>query len=230
MKLLALDSTTEACSAALYINGAVCERYELAPQQHTALLLPMAYSLLAEAGLQPAGLDCLAVAHGPGSFTGLRIAVGVVQGLAMGLDRPVLGISSLAALAARCQRLHAASGVAVALDARMGQVYWGQYGRDPGGQCAAQAPDCLLDPHKAPRLAEGPWLRAGTGWLRYAGELATASGLHEPTGEIELYPHAEEVARLAAAAVSRGESLPASQLQPVYLREQVAEKMGNRRR
>ncbi|MGH8459668.1 MAG: tRNA (adenosine(37)-N6)-threonylcarbamoyltransferase complex dimerization subunit type 1 TsaB, partial [Nevskiales bacterium] len=135
MKLLALDSATEACSVALYIDGEVRERFEVAPRRHTQLLMPMVHSLLAEAGIGFSDLDLLAYAQGPGSFTGLRIAAGAVQGLALGLDRPVIGISTLAALASRAMRVGQAQQVAVAMDARMNQVYWGQYALDKSGQC-----------------------------------------------------------------------------------------------
>jgi tRNA threonylcarbamoyladenosine biosynthesis protein TsaB len=228
MKLLAFDSATEACSAALFIDGEVCERFEIAPRRHAALLLPMAQALLAEAGLRLKDLDALALAHGPGSFTGLRIALGAVQGLALGLDRPVVGVSTLRALAARTQRLHGAERVAVAMDARMGQVYWGQYGWDASRQCVALAADCLLDPAQAPRLEPAGWLPAGSGWQRYAAILGQATGLGEPARLLEPYPHAEEIARLAAPAVQRGEGVPASRVEPVYLRQQVAEKMKDR--
>lgn len=224
MKLLALDTATEACSAALYIDGRIEERFELAPRRHTALLLPMAHALLAEAGLSPAGLDVLAFTRGPGSFTGLRIAIGAVQGLALGLDRPVIGVSTLAALAARCQRLRSAAQVAVALDARMGQVYWGRYGRDAAGECVALEPDSLRDPGEVPLLAHGDWQAAGAGWHRYAQVLAGASGLDPDPAGLEWHPHASDVAQLAAAAARRGEAVAAIHAQPLYLREQVAVK------
>lgn len=219
-----MDTATEACSAALYIDGAVKERFELAPRQHTALLLPMAQALLAEAGLKLRQLDCLAYSQGPGSFTGLRIAIGAIQGLALGLDRPVIGVSTLAALALRCQRLHAANLVAVAMDARMGQVYWGQYQRNADGDCMALAADALLDPRAVPELTPDSWITAGSGWLKYQDMLTDASGLQPPGSGLELYPHAEDVARLAAPRAQEGEGLPATQAQPNYLRDQVAEK------
>jgi tRNA threonylcarbamoyladenosine biosynthesis protein TsaB len=228
MKLLALDCTTEACSAALFLNGEIRERFEVAPRRHAALLLPMVQDLLAEAGLPLKDLDAFALAHGPGSFTGLRIALGAVQGLAFGLDRPVVGISTLMALAARALRLHDAARVAVAMDARMDQVYWGQYGRGADGQCTALAADCLLDPAQVPRLEPAGWLPAGAGWLRYTQALQAASGLNAPDSSLEQYPHAADVAQLAAAQALRGEGVPATRLEPVYLRQQVAEKMKGR--
>jgi tRNA threonylcarbamoyladenosine biosynthesis protein TsaB len=228
MRLLALDSATEACSAALWLDGTVREHFEIAPRGHAALLLPMAHHLLAEAGLRPTDLDALALAHGPGSFTGLRIALGAVQGLALGLDRPVVGVSTLMALAARTQRLHGAKRVAVAMDARMGQIYWGQYEWDMDQQCVALAGDCLLDPAQAPRLEPADWLPAGSGWLRYAQTLRDACGLQVSESTLEQFPHAADIARLAAGRAQRGEGVPATRLEPVYLRQQVAEKMKDR--
>jgi tRNA threonylcarbamoyladenosine biosynthesis protein TsaB len=226
MKLLALDSTTDACSAALYLDGAICERFEVAPRRHTALLLPMAHQLLMDAGVCLAELDYLAFTQGPGSFTGLRIAVGAVQGLALGLDRPVIGISTLAALAARAQRQHGASRVAVAMDARMGQVYWGQYELDDAGDLIRQVPDQLMKPGQVQPLPPGEWQAVGAGWLRYKDVLEAASGLRIGSMTVEQYPHAEDIARLAVERARLGEGVAAPLAQPVYLREQVAEKPG----
>ena len=99
MKLLAVETSTEACSAALYIDGIVNERFELAPKEHTKLILPMIDSLMSDAGLKPQQLDALAFSCGPGSFTGVRIATGVIQGIALGADLPVVPVSTLAAIA-----------------------------------------------------------------------------------------------------------------------------------
>lgn len=225
MKLLAFESATEACSVALYVNGEVREQFELAARRHTQLLLPMAYGLLSEAGIGLPDLDLLAFGQGPGSFTGLRIAVGAIQGLAMGLDRPVIGVSTLAAMAARCMRTRDASQVAVALDARMNQVYWGEYVQDASGQCKARIADSLRDPGQVTKLVDGHWLPAGIGWQRYGEILSRASGLLPDTARMELYPHAEEVAYLATELARQGTGVPAALAQPVYLRQQVAEKM-----
>jgi tRNA threonylcarbamoyladenosine biosynthesis protein TsaB len=228
MKLLALDSATEACSAALYIDGDVRERFEIAPRQHTQLLLPMAHGLLAEAGIGLSDLDLLAFAEGPGSFTGLRITLGAIQGLAFGLDRPVVGVSTLATLAARSMRLANAQQVAVAMDARMSQIYWGLYGLDAAGHCTALVPDSLRNPGEVQRLEAGPWQLAGSGWQRYSESIAAASGLQLGTLQLELYPHAEDVARLALILADQGKAVSAMQAQPVYLRQEVAEKMRTR--
>jgi tRNA threonylcarbamoyladenosine biosynthesis protein TsaB len=127
MKLLALDTATEACSAAVWVDGTVLERYELAPRRHAALILPMIEAVLAEANLSPLQLDAIAFGRGPGAFTGVRIAVGIAQGIAFAADLPVIPISTLAALALGAAQETGYSRIAAALDARMGEVYWGVY-------------------------------------------------------------------------------------------------------
>ena len=101
MKLLAFETATEACSVAVWVDGQVCERFQVAPRRHTELALPWAEALLAEAGIARAQLDAIAVGRGPGAFTGVRLAIGIAQGIALALDRPVLAVSTLAALALR---------------------------------------------------------------------------------------------------------------------------------
>ena len=150
MKLLAVETATEACSAALYVDGIVTERFALTPKEHTRLILPMIDGLLADAGLLPQQLDALAFGCGPGSFTGVRIATGVIQGVALGADLSVVPVSTLAAIAQDffdnngdvvCPLLPAGEGrekggqesanqdnvAYVAMDARMGEIFWGVY-------------------------------------------------------------------------------------------------------
>lgn len=225
MKLLAFDSSTDACSVALVVDGNVSSRFELAPRRHTQLLLPMAHELMAEAATSLKQLDGVAFGHGPGSFTGIRITVGLVQGLAMGLDCPVHGISTLEALAARSMRLRKAKSVAVAMDARMNQVYWGQYQQGDDGKCREVARDQLLDPGDAPSLDRTQWHAAGTGWQSYAEKLTQATGLIPDNSTMELFPHAEDIALLALERACNGSGIKAAHIQPVYLRQQVAEKM-----
>ncbi|MFZ4702392.1 MAG: tRNA (adenosine(37)-N6)-threonylcarbamoyltransferase complex dimerization subunit type 1 TsaB, partial [Candidatus Methylumidiphilus sp.] len=145
MKLLSLETSTEACSAALYLDGEITERYQLAPQQHNKLILPMIQSLLAEADLKLHQLDALAFGRGPGSFTGVRIAAGIVQGLAFGADLPVAPVSTLAAMA---QEVFAESDSQYALpciDARMGEVYWGVYRRGNDGMAKLSGSEVVAD-------------------------------------------------------------------------------------
>ena len=223
-KLLALDTSSEGCSAALLVNGQLHEQFELAPRGHTRLLMPMIRQLLADQRLQPSDLDALAFACGPGSFTGLRIATGVVQGLAYGLDVPVVPVSSLAAVAAdaiESQAVEADGGVAVAFDARMGEVYWGCFGNRDG------LPVALADERVcAPELVSLPeqparWLGAGSGF-GYRDQMPAEVCSRIQHIEDTLVPKARFVAKLAAVAYQQGQGVPAAQAQPVYLRNTVA--------
>ena len=217
--LLALDTATEACSVALLHDGRLLSHYEVAPRLHAQRLLPMIQDLLGEAGVALSAVDAIAFGRGPGAFTGVRIAIGVVQGLAFALDRPVLPVSNLAVLAQRARRELGASQVAAAIDARMDEVYWGCY-RLEQGEMRLQGVEAVLPPEQAslPRGAEGDWVGAGTGWGSYAARLP----LHPAQVLGDLLPHAQDLLDLATFAWARGEALSAEQAQPVYLRDQVA--------
>ncbi|GAB7532257.1 tRNA (adenosine(37)-N6)-threonylcarbamoyltransferase complex dimerization subunit type 1 TsaB [Pseudomonas sp. 3A(2025)] len=220
--LLALDTATEACSVALLHDGKVLSHYEVIPRLHAQKLLPMIQDLLAQAGLARSALDAIAFGRGPGAFTGVRIAIGVVQGLAFALDRPVLPVSNLAVLAQRAQREHGASQVAAAIDARMDEVYWGCY-RATAGEMRLVGNEAVLPPEQAilPADATGDWFGAGTGW-GYAPRLPVSlSGM-----DASLLPHAQDLLSLATFAWHRGEALPADDAQPVYLRDKVATPKG----
>ncbi|PZR52709.1 MAG: tRNA (adenosine(37)-N6)-threonylcarbamoyltransferase complex dimerization subunit type 1 TsaB, partial [Stutzerimonas stutzeri] len=160
--------------------------------------------------------------RGPGAFTGVRIAIGVVQGLAFALQRPVLPVSTLATIAQRAWREQGATQVAAAIDARMDEVYWGCY-REHGGEMQLVGSEAVLPPEQVvlPRVAGGDWFGAGTGW-GYAERMPVAvQGC-----DAALLPHAEDLLRLAAFAWQRGEALEADQAQPVYLRDNVATPKG----
>jgi tRNA threonylcarbamoyladenosine biosynthesis protein TsaB len=217
--LLALDTATEACSVALLHDGRVLSHYEVIPRMHAQRLLPMIKDLLAEAGIPLSALDAIAFGRGPGAFTGVRIAIGVVQGLAFALERPVLPVSTLAVLAQRALREQGASQVAAAIDARMDEVYWGCY-REQQGEMRLQGLEAVLAPELVclPDAASGDWLAAGTGWGSYAARMPVKP-LLEPQ---VLLPHAQDLLTLAGFAWARDEALPADQAQPVYLRDQVA--------
>lgn len=230
MKLLALDTSSEGCSAALRLDGAVTERFERAPRGHTRLLMPMVRSLLDEQGMAPSDLDALAFACGPGSFTGVRIATGVVQGLAWGLNLPVVPVSSLAAVAlgaARSLSLGDGDRVAVAFDARMGEVYWGCYRIDQGlpvllGDERVCPPEAVSLGHSDNEL-DGTvrWVAAGPGWALQAQMPAAVREAMSVT-EPDLLLRAAWVAELAEAMVRQGGGVPAAQAQPMYLRDEVA--------
>lgn len=217
--LLAIDTATEACSVALLHGGRLISRYAVVPRLHAQQVLPMVQEVLNEAGIVLADVDAIAFGQGPGAFTGLRIAVGVVQGLAFALDKPVLPVSSLAAIAHRAWREQGAEQVAVAIDARMDEVYWGCYAMQEG-QMKLQGIEQVCAPEQAvlPRTAKGSWIAAGTGWASYAGRIPVAVSGHAA----EHLPHAVDILQLALHDWQLGQMLPAEQAQPVYLRDQVA--------
>lgn len=220
MKLLALDTSTEACSVALYLDGAAHEHFELVAQQHSSRLLPMVDACLAEAGLRLTQLDGIAFGRGPGSFTGLRIGAGVVQGLAFGAQLPVAPVSSLAALA----QAQAGERIYAAFDARMAQVYYGRYRRTADGLVTLEDAEGVCDPTVVPLPADAGWAGAGSGWDRYSQELRTRLGTHLRDVVALAYPHARDVARLALPVFARGAALVAEFALPEYVRDDVAKK------
>ena len=232
MRLLALDTATEACSAALWVDGDVAERYAVAPRQHATLILPMVQSLLADAQLALTGLDAIAFGCGPGSFTGVRIATGVVQGLALGAGLPVAPVSDLAALAQRGRIEPDCDEVWVAFDARMDEVYWGVYGFDAQGMACAIRADCVVSPDHVrvrddfadpPSMATGRRVYAmGDGWGVYGVRLGVALGGFEPIVYADRLPRAREIAQLAVCRIRDGELVPPEQALPTYLRNEVA--------
>ncbi|HFD80337.1 MAG TPA: tRNA (adenosine(37)-N6)-threonylcarbamoyltransferase complex dimerization subunit type 1 TsaB [Gammaproteobacteria bacterium] len=221
-RILAIETATEACSAALLVDGEVHERFEVAPRQHAALLLPFVEALLADAGLLAGQLDAVAFGRGPGSFTGLRIAAAMTQGIAFGAGLPVVPVSTLAALALGAVREQGATAVLAALDARMSEVYWGAYRRAADGLVEAAGPEGLCAPQALRPPHEDRWSGAGSGWERYAGVLAGVAGVDEHRIHGHLKPHAADIARLAVSELRRGRALAPEQALPVYLRNQVA--------
>ena len=223
MRVLAFETSTEACSVALWVDGELRESFAIAPQRHAELVLPMAEALLAEAGLTARGLDGLAFGRGPGSFTGVRIAAGVVQGIAFAIDLPVAPVSTLQALAQGAGRESGAQAVLAALDARMGEVYWGAYRRGPDGLMSALLADRLSRPEAVtlPAGAGADWLGAGSAWAAYRESLAVAVGASVGTSEADRYPRAQDVATLGADLLQRGGGVAPEQALPVYLRDRV---------
>ena len=217
MKQLAFETSTEACSVAVWIDGAVRERFELAPRRHAELALPWAGQVLAEAGIARSQLDAIAVGRGPGAFTGVRLAIAVAQGIAMGLDRPLLPVSTLAALAMRVEGERRIA----AIDARMGEVYLGLFERDGDG-LRALAREVVVAPQAAALPQGDGWHGVGTGFgavdaalqARFVGQMAGV----DPAA----LPHATDVARLGAIAFARGEAVAPERAEPAYLRDNVA--------
>lgn len=223
MKLLAIETATEACSAALLVNGDILQRYAIAPREHAQRILVMVDELMAEAQLSPTQLDAIAFGRGPGSFIGVRIAAGVTQGIAYSADLPVAPVSTLAAIA----QGSGLDRVLVAIDARMGEIYWGQFERHSGeNTVVAAGEESLVKPDQLTmnQLSENqPWYGVGTGWQAYHDQLVGRFPQVKPTAD-HLYPSAKSVAELAVPVIEAGHTVPAEQAVPVYLRDRVAEK------
>ena len=220
MKLLAIDTSEDACSAALLIDDLVTEHFELAPRRHTELVLPMMDGLLNSAGLGLADLDALAFARGPGSFTGVRIAASIIQGAALGSGLPVVPVSSLQALAQGACREYAATRVLSALDARMQEVYTARFILSSGGLAHPDSVERVCAPESIGPLEDMG--AAGNGFERYAP--LAESGRDMPCCIADCWPHAASVSRIAAGWLKENEPLPADQAQPVYIRDKVADK------
>jgi tRNA threonylcarbamoyladenosine biosynthesis protein TsaB len=215
MKLIAIDTATERCSVALLIDERVIERATETPRGHADLILPMVNEVLVESGLTLRQLDGLAYGRGPGAFTGVRIAVGVAQGLAYGAQLATVGISTLAAVAQQFARPGAR--ILVCMDARMNEVYWGRFEASADGLVRPASDERVARP-EAVDPADAT-VFAGTGFGAYPQLAAGRSGIAVHAGVL---PHAREIARLAAAELRAGRGEPAERAQPVYLRDQVA--------
>lgn len=223
LNLLALESATEHCSAALWLDGHVMVRHSLNPQRHSETLLPLVQDLLEEAGVGSSALDAVAFGAGPGAFTGLRLACGVAQGLALGLAIPVIPVSTLMALAQSA----AETRVVALLDARMGQVYCAAYERD-GEDWLTRVDPCLCDPEALPLLPQGLWLPVGSGSEMLGSRLDQAWPGQLLPARAGIVPDAAHVATLAARAYACGAAVPPESASPVYLRDKVAQTRAER--
>lgn len=214
--IIAIETSTERASVALLRDGQMLAREATGAQTHSQTILPIVQALLSEAGLALSDCDAVAFGAGPGSFTGVRTACGIAQGLAFGLDVPVVPVVTLEAMAQACMERTGATDVLALLDARMGEVYWAQYRFD--GAWRAIVEPALASPVDV--MPSGDVTVCGNGIAAcaqaFAGRPFAANGL----GDIS--PHATQVARLAAIALARGESVAAHDAQPIYLRNKVA--------
>jgi tRNA threonylcarbamoyladenosine biosynthesis protein TsaB len=222
MKLLAIDSATEACSAALFMDGEIHERFEVIGRGHAGRLLPMVDELLTEARLTTSDLDAIAFGRGPGGFTGLRIAAGIAQGLAAGSRRRVLPVSNLAAVAAAATRRAGVDRVLVCMDARMGQVYWAAF------DCCGPLPVAITEERLSGPTDVSPpgdvaWYGAGHGFGGYP-ELEVRLGPRLCGVDPSILPRAAEIARIAAVDLAEDRGLDAGRALPVYLRDDVVHK------
>ena len=219
IKLLALDTSTEACSVALQVGTDILTLDEVCPQQHSKRVLPMVQQLLTLSGISLNQLDGIVFGRGPGSFTGVRIGVGVTQGLAFGADLPVYGVSTLAAMAQAAQRLHGATQVVAAIDARMAEVYIGSFALQ-NGLMQPLTEEVAIKPQQLSGFnLSGEVYGVGTGWQTYADALLQQQAALI-AGDI-LYPLAQDMLSLALPALSAGQFIVAELAEPVYVRDEV---------
>lgn len=221
MNLLAIDTATEACSVALQVGDGVHARHVEAPREHGERVLGMVDEVLAEAGLAPQQLDLIALGRGPGAFTGVRMGTGLVQGIALGLDRPVVRVSTLVTLAQGGWRCHGGVAWLPAIDARMGEVYWGPC-RIVEGVAVTIDAECVVAPEQVPVPEEGEWSGIGTGWTTYGEVLRARLGPRCARDHGHALPQAADMLAPARRAWSRGEAVDAAAALPTYLRDRVA--------
>jgi tRNA threonylcarbamoyladenosine biosynthesis protein TsaB len=220
MNLLAIETSTEACSVALIHGDEVIARSELAPRRHAELVLPMADALLAEAGLGRHALNAIAVGRGPGAFTGVRLGISLAQGMALALDVPVITVSSLAALALEAPEDEAS--ILAVIDARMGEVYAASYRRDDNGGLIVLDEERVCAPDSFAPTPSPAWHVVGTGWTTYADVLGSRLTGELRSAEGARYPQARHVAELAAREFAAGRVDVPEHALPVYLRDKVA--------
>lgn len=220
MRVLALDASTDVCAAALGDGAQWIERTQAADQRHSELLLPMVRALLGEARIDLSDLDGVAFGAGPGSFTGLRIACGVAQGLALGANLPMVGVPTLEAMAESACRRMACSRVIVALDARMHEIYFAAYVHD-GVRWREHIAPIVIAPGAAPVPPGGDWAGVGNGFAAYpvlrehlADALASCVD--------DVTPTASAIGTLALPRLATGEGVPAREAAPLYVRHRVA--------
>ena len=222
MKILALDTATEACSVALGIGGRSIERYVELERGHAEQLLPMVDAVLTEGGIGLSSLDAIAFGRGPGGFTGVRLAASVAQGLAFGADVGVVPISDLAAVAQRVVQIDpTVRQVLVANDARMREVYWAVFGAQGVSALGAERVSAAADVDLS-ELGQGAWAAAGRG-LRAWPELADRCRRAGATLHADLLPRASEILTLARPAVAARQILDPAEALPIYVRDRVAE-------
>jgi len=247
MKLLALDTSSEACSTALLDGDEVIYRHQLAPRKHADLVLPMLDELLAEAEIKLSGLDAIAFGRGPGAFTGVRIAAAVTQGIAFSADKPVVPVSTLAAMAQQVMDEENKSHVLTALDARMGEVYWAAWQKNKNGYAENIINECVVRPdllgsdsnyfmnehslkldgnitNNSSLTPINKWTGAGNGWEIFKETLAEKFTGRLDEVHPDVTPHAVSIARLGEWYFNNKLIVTAENALPVYLRDKVAKK------
>lgn len=223
MNLLALDTSTENCSAAITINGELYQQQQMTQRGHSTLILGMLDQLFKQADASIADIDALAFGRGPGSFTGVRIGVGVAQGIAFARELPVIPVSTLAAIAQMAYEHSGQANIAVAMDARMDEIYAASFHVKEGFVQLLDAEKVCAAEQFLPANTQS-WFGAGNGWEVYA-EALQAGFAGQLTGKnTTIYPQADIILKLAEQQFSRGEFVSADKALPVYLRNDVAKK------
>jgi len=225
MKILALDTCTEMCSVALLNQNQLFEQAIMTQRGHSERVLGMLDELLQKAGVGLKDIDVLAFGRGPGSFTGVRVGVGVAQGIAFARQLPVVPVSTLAAVAQRAIDELGATHIAVALDARMGEIYAAHY-RDENGLAVLCDQEQVCPPEQFQPLDDNKWFAAGTGWQEHAEALKAAFADRLSGEDATLLPTAAAMSKLAYSLAEQGQTISAEQAVPVYLRDNVAKKKG----
>ncbi|OUR63631.1 tRNA (adenosine(37)-N6)-threonylcarbamoyltransferase complex dimerization subunit type 1 TsaB [Methylophaga sp. 42_25_T18] len=228
MNILALDTCTESCSAALLYQGQIFERIEMTQRGHSDLILAMMDELFKQAESTIADVDAVAFGRGPGSFTGVRVGVGVAQGIAFARDIPVIPVSTLAAVAQGVVDEFDNEHIAVAMDARMGEIYGANY-QVVDGLVTLLDEEQVCPPETFKPISEQSWLGIGTGWAEYEAILSENYSGQLSQLEANRFPQAGNIIKLAQVEVEAGRLLPADQALPVYLRNNVAKKKGEQR-
>ena len=219
MKILAIETSTEACSAALGIDNSCIYRHQIAPRKHTELILPMIDSLLNEANIKLNSLDAIAFGRGPGAFTGVRIAISVTQGLAYPYDIPVIPISTLAILAQQFSNKYDC--IAASFDARMKEIYWGLYRKNKLNIMEAIKKEKVCLPNNISTPSSGEWFGAGSGWKLYSDEIKSKFKCKIIDFDYNAYPHAKDIIKIAIPLYLDGKVMSAELVSPVYLRDKV---------
>ncbi|MEY4769000.1 MAG: peptidase yeaZ [Pseudomonadota bacterium] len=227
MKLLAIETATEACSAALSIHGEILQKFEIAPQQHTRLILPMIEQLIAEAQLSLSELDGLAFGRGPGSFTGLRIAASVIQGIGFAWDLPVVPVSTLAALAQQSFNQTPHSLLFVAMDARLSEIFWAVYQRNSENIAELIGTEKVL-PAIEIDFPRQIGVGIGSAWELYGQTLSQRLGNSLQQIDPIYFPQAAQIAQLGVYGWNHQQAVSAEQALPLYLRDKVAKKESER--
>jgi len=218
MNLLAFDTSTTACSIAIQKGDEVRLSHQIAPMQQARLILPVIQDLLNSVALTVNDLDAIVYGCGPGSFTGIRIASSVAQGIAFALNKPVVQISSLAAIAQSGLRDQHLNRMLVAVDARMDEIYWAAYEANKQGYVELQGQEQVSKPEDVTLPAGDDWYGVGDGWLKYQDDLASRLGFRPHAIYPAVLPTAEDLLQLARIKLAQGEWVAAADAVPVYLR------------